>query len=648
MTVYLLKMIVCSSAFYALYALLFQREKMLVFNRIYLLAGLALSFWVPLIRITVAPPVIPETVYTGAVAAAPVTIITQGDPYPDKDYLGFAAALVFVLVSGLLLLRFIKNYTRLTKVVRTNRHFYERGARIVLVHDSIMPHSFLRNVFISKAEYDNGAIEPEVLEHELAHVRQKHSWDILFVEFVQIITWFNPVIYLYKRSIKINHELLADAAVVKKLDNVRSYQLVLLQRVATRQTQGLVSTFTFYTIKKRLIMLSKTFNKKRALLLGLAVVPLAAILIFTIGERVYAQIAKPGVATSPGINDTVPARQMPPPPPPFSREAQFKFSEWPVILEYWDGRKTYTTQMKTISLPPGAKNLVLKARDHKIVEAVVVYEHFRSVVEDVSGAEKRAAFLNKYGTAIPDGMPQPAASQKAYIRQGAGATDSEIKTYEALMKRLGRMQAGTAEYKKLMRQVLAIHGKMTGEQKKSVRPLEPSPPPVAATGTQPLRDYGPGATTAEMQEYIGLMKKNERIRNGRKVYLAKDAKEQTRVRELLRKMDAMQLKSVSNFPPPPPPPPPSASVRSQARTQMIMKEIKDRAGDTLYSGVGSEPSAKRSKEIPGLVIDSGGHMIFNGRHVKNLLVDGRSLVVGKTVKDRELPGSMREVKMSSE
>ncbi|MCH5687428.1 M56 family metallopeptidase [Niabella sp. W65] len=100
------------------------------------------------------------------------------------------------------------------------------------------------------------------MAHELAHIRQKHSWDILFLELLKIITWFNPFIYWYKRSVMINHELLADAAVIKQLGDVRSYQVVLLQRAAMQSSLALASSFTFYITKKRLTMLLKKPDKK--------------------------------------------------------------------------------------------------------------------------------------------------------------------------------------------------------------------------------------------------------------------------------------------------------------------------------------------------------------------------------------------------
>ncbi|MCH5687432.1 hypothetical protein LWM68_26105 [Niabella sp. W65] len=206
MLIYLLKMIACSAAFYGLYALLFRNEKMLVFNRFYLLTALILSCVIPFITFTVY---LSSYIVNGV--AQPVK-----EQHDWVDYAMIILAAISILVSFILLVRFTKNLLRFKKIASGNhKRIAFKGVRIVLLQEPVVPHSFLNTIFLNSDEYQAQHIEKEILEHELAHIRQKHSWDILFVELLQIFYWFNPFIYLYKRSIKINHELLADAAVVK-------------------------------------------------------------------------------------------------------------------------------------------------------------------------------------------------------------------------------------------------------------------------------------------------------------------------------------------------------------------------------------------------------------------------------------------------
>ncbi|MCH5721300.1 M56 family metallopeptidase [Niabella hibiscisoli] len=166
-------------------------------------------------------------------------------------------AVTFAVVNSYLMFRLIRNYLIIKKAVRQGQVFLIEKIQVVLLDQPLTPHSFLNTIFLNRDEYNSGKVEAEVIQHEIAHVKQKHSWDICLLELVQVFAWFNPVIYLYKKSIKINHELLADASVVKQLDNVRSYQEILLRRAIAQSTFVLASSFTFYTTKKRLVMLTK-------------------------------------------------------------------------------------------------------------------------------------------------------------------------------------------------------------------------------------------------------------------------------------------------------------------------------------------------------------------------------------------------------
>lgn len=709
MVVYLLKVIACSGLFYALYALLFRNEKMLVFNRFYLLLSLVVSFFIPLITFTVIVPAAQQPLVYDTYVYDPVVV--PADPATGfNDYLLYAAIVVFSMVTALLLLRFVRNLVNINRLVHKNERVRIPGARMVLLTGDIVPYSFLNHIFLNKKEYEEGAIEPEVLEHEMAHLRQKHSWDILLIELLQVFCWFNPLIYLYRRSIKINHELLADAAVVKKLGDMRSYQMILLHRAVAQSSLALISSFNYVTIKKRLVMLRKKANPVVIGLKATMVLPLAALLIFLFSESIYAQgTPKPDkMITQSGTENTIKgaspsemkeyqkiidsyrtvngktvtlrtvsdrdrdrleviykkmniAQQdqqtmgFVKPAKPFekNRPSAADYEKWKNSKLYgvWIDEKRVSnsalnnysnTDFALASVSRLAKNAINYGK-HYVQVNLMTNAAYDVYYKNAMANKDKLMLVIKSAKPLAKKAPDTLSSKTIYeFKDGPGATENELKTYETLLSKLGRMRAGTADYKKLTQRVRTIYGKMTNDQKKSVRPLEPLPPPVAATAAPSHKGYDPGATAAEMNEYISLMKKSERNRNGRKVYLAKDAKEQARLRQLLSKMDATQLKSVSSFPPPPPP------VSSRAGSSMTVFDIQSQAGDTLHFGTGNEAAEKLLKEVPGLVTDSEGNMIFSGRHVKDLLVDGRPFVPGKTVVDRKLPGSRTEVKIITE
>lgn len=309
MLIYFLKVIICTAIFYGLYALLLHREKMLVFNRFYLLSSLIISFLIPLITLTVKAPVsvIPEysfltNIPTSTVAPGPVT----------NDTLLLSIPLMPVLISGIVsiffLVRLIFNFYKIRKARSTNENVFYRNTRIVLLKKDSVPYSFWDTIYLSKTEFENGNIEAEVLEHELAHIRQKHSWDILLTELITVVTWFNPVLYFFKRAIKINHELLADAEVISHAYSIQDYKNILLQRAARLSDMGLVSSFNFILTKKRLIMLQKQFNKKRSMLLGISVLPVLGVAIFMGAGKISraGQTTAIDMHTYSMANDTIP------------------------------------------------------------------------------------------------------------------------------------------------------------------------------------------------------------------------------------------------------------------------------------------------------------------------------------------------------
>jgi hypothetical protein len=152
-----------------------------------------------------------------------------------------------------------------------------------------VPHTFLQFVFLNKYEYEQGRIENEILKHELTHVKQRHSIDILLLEFLLIVMWFNPLLYLYKKAIQLNHEFLADENVVNALQDPSRYQILLLSKANEPDSLSLTSQFNFLITKKRLIMMTKQRSITRSILKQAAVAALIALIAFSFSARTVAQ-----------------------------------------------------------------------------------------------------------------------------------------------------------------------------------------------------------------------------------------------------------------------------------------------------------------------------------------------------------------------
>lgn len=295
---FLLKMTICAGLLLAVYILFFEKERMHSIKRFYLLFSLIFAITVPLITVEVPQALIlfPEAADAGEVDA---TIPIQQLETLQTEQIVFSPAvttpaeahsmvntedvalLIYLTVSGILLIRYLVNISRLFIITRRNKVLRFSNASIVLVDEEVVPHSFLGYIFVNKEEYENGMIENEVVTHEMTHVRQKHSADILFIELLLIVFWFNPILFMYRNKMKQNHEFLADEGVINRFENIPQYQLLLVAKAARKNNLSLTSDLNYSLTKKRLIMMTKITSTRIALLKKAALLPLFLLFAFT-------------------------------------------------------------------------------------------------------------------------------------------------------------------------------------------------------------------------------------------------------------------------------------------------------------------------------------------------------------------------------
>ncbi|MGC1390319.1 MAG: M56 family metallopeptidase [Bacteroidales bacterium] len=153
------------------------------------------------------------------------------------------------------------------------------GKRLVLIEDLINPYCFYKTIFVNKHDYLNRKIGTELLAHELEHIKQSHSIDILFLELVRIVYWFNPILILYSRAIRVNHEYMADNGVLRESLDIKSYADKLLSFISCKRNIPLTSEFNHSLTKRRLLMITKP--KSKSAIYGLRItLTLCMILVF--------------------------------------------------------------------------------------------------------------------------------------------------------------------------------------------------------------------------------------------------------------------------------------------------------------------------------------------------------------------------------
>ena len=267
---YLLTSTIAATTLFIVYQFFLEKEKMHHFNRFFLLISLLFSLLIPFISIEII-----EEITTPATTPIPMHFSEGSMVIADEtNYLAQTLWGIYILVTAILIYRFIRNIVAFYQLRKDNATLSFQNATLVLLQEPVLPHTFMNTIFINEAEYQARKIEKELFAHEMTHVNQKHTLDVLFVELIKTVFWFNPLFILYKKAIQLNHEFLADEKVVQSYQNIPFYQSLLLSKASSNPPLYLASNLNFQVTKKRFLMMSR--NSSKGIIVGkqLALLPI--------------------------------------------------------------------------------------------------------------------------------------------------------------------------------------------------------------------------------------------------------------------------------------------------------------------------------------------------------------------------------------
>ncbi|QJW88422.1 M56 family metallopeptidase [Spirosoma taeanense] len=260
--------------FYGCYWLLLRRNTFFGLNRAYLLASVVLSLGLPLVRL---PNGTAESLPVGTITLSTFVVGGHAPAPSDALLMNHWLWLLYLGGAGVMLARLGLQLWAIFRLINSGRRERYRLYTLVELSDDRTPSfSFGRYLVLNQSD---ALTRPDaLLRHEEIHIRQRHTLDILFVEMLRAAFWFNPVLWLYKRSLQEVHEYLADRAVaqsVSRPDYARQLVAYALNVPSAALTTPFVSVST---LKQRIVMLQKTQSKRRALLGYALVLPLASLL----------------------------------------------------------------------------------------------------------------------------------------------------------------------------------------------------------------------------------------------------------------------------------------------------------------------------------------------------------------------------------
>lgn len=276
--VYILQSAVCLAILFLFYSILLSRETFYRYNRVALLCLIPLSFVLPLCHLPL---------FTESESAAPVPVVILDNlsafSYVTDDVGATAAPVPVALVAAIVLYwagvvffvaRYIVTIVRLLRLMSSGRRVTDDESRqIIVLPRSIAPFSWFGRIVLSEEDY--AAHSREILLHESAHIRKRHSLDLLVADLCTWLQWFNPAAWLLKRELQTVHEYEADAEVIDQGIDARQYQLLLIKRSVGSKFYCVTNHFNHNKLNKRITMMLKKKSNRKATWKYLYVIPVA-------------------------------------------------------------------------------------------------------------------------------------------------------------------------------------------------------------------------------------------------------------------------------------------------------------------------------------------------------------------------------------
>ena len=281
--IYLLKVNIAIVLFYGIYRLLFQQDTFFRWKRFALLSIVFISFLYPAIDLTrqmIANQQLKnilDTVYI-PVYNLPEVVIT-GNANTTVNFFPQIIIAIYILVSALLFIRMLfqigtiaYKLHRIDKKVLFGQTVYESPGMET-------PFSFFRWIVLDSSRYSESELR-EILLHETAHVKQKHSADTIVAELMCVLCWFNPFAWLLKKEIRMNLEFLADRSVLSSGCGAEHYQFHLLRLTYPKAAAKITNNFNVSLLKKRIFMMNKKETSYRSRWKYALILPVIALLLF--------------------------------------------------------------------------------------------------------------------------------------------------------------------------------------------------------------------------------------------------------------------------------------------------------------------------------------------------------------------------------
>ena len=259
--------------FFAFYLLVMRRTTFFRLNRVILLAGSYLCLLLPFIRLrTVAAAAFASELTMVAVGAESGSTAAPA-AFPWWELL----LAVYIAGAMVTLALFAVSAWRMMRLIGKGKEIEREGCRLVLLDQDVPSFSWGRKVVMGRGDLERN---PAIFTHELMHVKSRHSLDLLVVLPLQILFWWNPLVWIMREELRLLHEYEADEGVIQKGIDATQYQLLLVRKAVGEQRFSLASGFQHAKLKNRIEMMLKPSSSGWMRLSYLALIPVLAMLMY--------------------------------------------------------------------------------------------------------------------------------------------------------------------------------------------------------------------------------------------------------------------------------------------------------------------------------------------------------------------------------
>ena len=273
---YDLKVAVLIAVFYMFYRLLLAKETFHRVNRIVLLLTAVASFVLPLCVITTHQTLVIPMPQVDVEIGTAVAVDLQSDTTRYQD---LQSVLSYLFIFGVVatLAHTLWSVFRILTLIRNSEQHPQPDGTILCVtgNADMAPFSWMHYIVMNRSDYD--LRDAAILAHERGHIRLHHSWDVLLIDILTALQWFNPAIWMLRSDLRAIHEYEADGAVLSQGINARQYQYLLITKAGGIGGYSLVNGISHSTLKNRITMMQNNKSQRSRLIKLLALIPIVGV-----------------------------------------------------------------------------------------------------------------------------------------------------------------------------------------------------------------------------------------------------------------------------------------------------------------------------------------------------------------------------------